>query len=104
KNTWPEWIPREGGAWERRWCFEFESSVPADHVSSEGMSEPELEVVVEPAASPHRLTVTTTTRANAWSDDVFFFAAYRLFERLERRFGRLKTIHGQPRALWRPFR
>jgi hypothetical protein len=104
KNSWPEWRPVGGGGWARQWTFEFETAVPDELISSVSLSEPDLEVSVEPGASPVELSVTTTTHANAWSDDIFFFVFYRLFERLEAKFGRLRAIQGQPRDLWRPFR
>lgn len=104
KNPWPEWMPVEGGGLARQWMFEFDSPVPDDSISSDGLDESDLQVSVERGASETMLILTTTTQANAWSDEGFFFAFYRLFERLESKFGRLKTIQGQARDLWRPFR
>lgn len=104
KNPWPEWIPVRGGGLARHWTFEFDAPVSNDSISSEGLDEPDLQVRVERGASATTLVLTTTTHANASSDESFFFAFYRLFERLESKFGRLKTIQGQARDLWRPFR
>jgi len=104
KNPWPAWAPVEGGGFARHWVFEFERPPPDDAVSPEGLGEPDLEVTLERGARPSELAVATTTRANAFSDEVFFAMAFRLFERLESKFGRVRTIQGQPRDQWRPFR
>jgi len=105
KNKWPDWIPAEQGVMERRWQIEFEAPLDGqEFASSGGLGESELEVLVTQGARSSELDVVTKTRGNAWSDELFFFAAYRLFERLEAKFGRIRTIQGQGREQWRPFR
>lgn len=100
----PSGMPVEGGGSARRWTFDFAKPVPDDLISATGLDEPDLHVTVERGASETALFLTTTTHGSPFSDEGFFFAFYRLFERLESKFGRLKSIQGQPRDLWRPFR
>jgi hypothetical protein len=105
KNVWPEWVALEGGGLARRWQIELEMPPREEAIASpEDLGESDLEVEVTHGATPTQLHVTTSTRGNAWSDELFLFAAYRLFERLEAKFGRIRTIQGQERNLWRPFR
>jgi len=103
KNDWPEWVREEGGVVGRKWRFEFEQPLP-DRVSDSALGDDVLKVQIARGGSSHELVITTTTAENAWSDEVFFIATFRLFQRLEATFGRLKTIQGQARNMWRPFR
>jgi len=104
KNPWPEWTPLEAGAFARRWKFEFERPPQEELISADGLDDAELQIALTRGDSRAELIATTTTKGNAWSDAIFFTAFYRLFERLEARFGRLRTIQGQARDQWRPFR
>jgi hypothetical protein len=103
KNPWPEWKWVDG-EWQRCWHFEFEHDISPSSMVSDGLSEEELSVHVVAAESPTKLVVTTTTRGLRLSDELFFYATYRLFAKLEERFGKILTIEGQERALWRPYR
>jgi len=103
KNLWPEWVPDSAGGWSRTWSFVFEQDMPALLLPA-GLSDEVVDVAVAAGPSANHLLVKTRTIANRWSDEVFFLSAYRLFERLEQRFGPLVSIEGQPRAHWRPFR
>jgi hypothetical protein len=105
KNAWPEWVPVDEGEVVRHWRIEFEREQDQTAIAlSECLGEPELVVTVKQGATPTELHVMASTRGNPWSDELFFFAFYRLFERLESRFGRIRTIQGQSRNQWRPFR
>ncbi len=105
KNAWPDWTPVAGGAHERRWTFEFEQPLDDAQIASAQLDAPNVKVTMQRReASKTILDLMATTDGNAWSDEIFFYAFYALFERLEQAFGRLKTIQGQPRDLWRPFR
>jgi hypothetical protein len=104
KNSWPAWTPVEGGGSVRCWVFEFENPLSDEQVSPEGLSDQDLQVAVARGAQSSELILRVTTYGNPYSDDVFFTAFYRLFERLEGKCGQLKAIQGQPRNLWRPFR
>ncbi len=101
KNRWPPWIPQPDGSHQRTWHFRFEESVsPTDqHL----LDEPDISASITHPA-PDSLVITTTTRGNAFSDELFFFASFRLFVKLEELYGRLKSIEGEDRSLWRPFR
>ena len=103
RNPWPSWAPAGTNAFARHWIFEFEDPISLP-VSPDGLSDSDLQVTAERGESPHLLLATTVTTANAWSDAIFFDAFYRLFERLEAHFGRLRSIQGQAREQWRPFR
>jgi hypothetical protein len=104
KNKWPEWISVQNGCFTRHWVFEFEAPLDVDRISSKGLSETHLAVDATVGASPTELKLTTTTNQNPRSDEIFYFAFYRLFRRLEMELGKLKSIQGQPRDEWRPFR
>jgi hypothetical protein len=102
KNTWPKWVPSPRGGWQREWSLEFEHDV--DIYSTAGLSDYELEATAELGPTKRDITLTTRTTLDPMSDEIFFTAAFRLFLRIEERCGRLKSIQGQPRELWRPFR
>jgi hypothetical protein len=104
KNPWPKWEPTDGGGWSRHWVFEFEQIIMDESVSSNGLGDSNITVLAMRGRTPSELIVTATTSANIWSDEIFYRAFFHLFEKLEMRFGRLKSIQGQPRFLWRPFR
>lgn len=104
KNAWPEWRPVGDGAFVRRWKFELERALQEDFLIPDDLGDDDIEVTVSTGERDTELIATTATRQNAWSDQVFFFAFHRLFERMEERFGRLKSIQGQPRDEWPPFR
>lgn len=104
KNPWPKWEPIDGGGWSRRWVFEFEQFIIDEPISSHGLGDSNINVLVIRGQTPTELIVTATTLANIWSDEIFYRAFFHLFLQLQMRFGRLKSIQGQPRSLWRPFR
>lgn len=103
-NPWPSWIGGPDGSWVRHWAFEFVMPVSNALLSSATLDQPHLRVEVARGATPSELRLVATTRANAWSDEIFFFEFYALFQRLEELFGPIRTIEGQARNLWRPFR
>lgn len=103
-NPWPKWEPTEEGGWVRRWSFRFECALRDDEVASDGLGDASLHVLVSRGASSSELVALTTTHANPWSDECYFFVFFRLFHQLEVRFGRLDSIQGQARMCWRPFR
>ncbi|MDC0723642.1 hypothetical protein [Nannocystis bainbridge] len=103
-NPWPDWIGGPDGSWARHWTFEFEMPVADAVLSSAKLDQPRLHIELARGATPKELRLVATTRANAWSDEVFFFEFYTLFQRLEDLFGPIRTIEGQARDLWRPFR
>lgn len=103
KNCWPEW-KRAGDGYLRVWRFEFERELDADRISNDGLGDEDLQVAVQLGESSSVLIAETWTVENPFSDSIFFVAFWRLFQRIEARFGRLKTIQGQARESWRPFR
>jgi len=104
-NPWPEWQALADGAHRRTFRFELEQAIaPATNLDEVLREGDVLDVHAQRGDAPYVLMVETTTRDNARSDELFFFAFYRLFVRIEERVGRILTIEGQARALWRPFR
>lgn len=101
KNRWPAWIKQPDGSHQRVWHFQFEETISP--INNRSLDEPDIVVSVT-HVGPTSLLVTTTTHANAFSDEIFFFAAFRLFKTLEETYGRLKSIEGEERKRWRPFR
>jgi len=102
KNHWPNWMPLENGQFARHWTFEFEGCLP-ENTDAE-LSDADISVRLSRGGTPNQLLATTSTSGNAWSDAVFFTTFYRFLERLEARFGRLRSIQGQARDEWPPFR
>ncbi|MCY1058289.1 hypothetical protein [Nannocystis sp. SCPEA4] len=103
-NPWPQWVGGEDGSWARHFTFEFETAVAGDALAAANVDQADLMVQVAEGATPCQIRLTATTRANAWSDAVFYDQFYTLFARLEEVFGRIHTIEGQAREMWRPFR
>jgi hypothetical protein len=103
KNDWPKWVPTDDGGWRRDWHFEFESPVAVESLAAQ-LDEPGLAVSVSRTSSASVLDIAVTTHGNPKTDDTFFFAMYRLFKRVEEMFGPIRTIQGQAREMWRPFR
>ncbi len=103
KNQWPKWVDLGNGHWERRWRFRFEIDI-VDIPSSEQFDYPRTMVSLAEGADPRELLTTVRTQGNPFSDDLFFIHSYVLFQQLEHMIGKLSTIQGQPRELWRPFR
>ncbi len=103
KNPWPTWVSMADGSWQRQWIFELER--PVSDGSLEGrLRLPSLAVQAVRLKSPNELEMTVSTTDNPWSDAIFFTAMYRLFQGVEEAFGQIKSIQGQPRNMWRPYR
>jgi hypothetical protein len=103
-NPWPKWEPTNEGGWVRSWSFRFDCELRDEAVTSDGLGDASLHVLLSRGSSSTELVALTTTHANPWSDECFFFVFFRLFQQLEARFGRLELIQGQARVFWRPFR
>ncbi|WAS98637.1 hypothetical protein [Nannocystis punicea] len=103
-NPWPRWVGDAHGSWARRFTFVFVAPVAAEALAAVDVDQPDLTVRLARGAAPCELQLVATTCANPRSDAVFFFQFHDLFARLEQIFGRIETIEGQARQLWRPFR
>jgi hypothetical protein len=101
RNNWPRWVQREDGAWFREWTISLKE-IPHAEVDSVQLGEENIDVSV--AVDGPVLHLVTMTNENPWTDEMFFVATVRLFRRVERAFGEIDLIQGQPRSMWRPFR
>jgi hypothetical protein len=104
-NRWAPLKRPENGHWQRTWHFAFSDNIPP-HLSLEAvsneLSENDFQVTLTQNGAK-QMNATVTTIDDGW-DDRFFFATYRLFERINEKIGTLQTIEGQDRGLWRPWR
>jgi len=103
KNAWPEWVADASGGWTRTWKVAFEAP-PTEAQLGATLDIDELSVVICRDEQLNCVVFRARTTSNPWSDQLFFHAAYELFIALERLFGRIVSIQGQSRNLWRPFR
>jgi hypothetical protein len=103
-NPWPRWVSGEDGSWARHFTVEFVTPVADEALAVANVDQPDLAIRLMRGATACELRLAATTRANAWSDEVFYFQFHALFVRLEQVFGPLRAIEGQARELWRPFR
>jgi hypothetical protein len=103
KNNWPEWQEITPGRWLREWEMELERHAN-DGEATFALGQRPIYVTVVPGPAPTQLAVRVVTEAEPLSDEIFFYAMYEMFREIEHRFGKLKTMQGQPCDLWRPFR
>lgn len=100
----PAWVQRADGVWERAWEVTFAASPSEELLASVAdLSEASLQVRLAPASSPRTIKVTMTVTHDPLSDDHFVWAPRRLHERLEKTFGAIDTIFGQPREWFGTF-
>jgi hypothetical protein len=100
----PEWRP-VGEDWVREWTIDLEQSPSPDGLEQlqRGLQDPRMTATRLSLAASGTVVVTTTTRMNPFSDDVFWFAAYDMLRRIDAQYA-IRRIQGQPRAVWQPFR
>lgn len=104
-NPWPPLEHLSDGRWQRVWRIRLTGPVPCGlqlDVLSAHMSETDCMVSVQPIGE-RELTVTVLTKEHGWSD-VFYFATYRMFAKIDECIGTIESIEGQPRDMWRPWR
>lgn len=101
----PQWHRANDGRWTRDWSVRL-----ADRPNAEArrnlhdLSEEGIQVVAEVDNDGHTLHLRTTTDRDAFSDEIYFVAAYRMLRRIDENVGRIESIQGQPREWWQPFR
>lgn len=99
------WVLGVDGRMSRTWEVRL-AATPERDVRSWRLNEPGLEVRVaqSSAEDPRVLAVTTVSLGDHLSDEIFYFATYRLFAAIDRELAPISAINGSPRNVWYPFR
>ncbi|MBN8612653.1 MAG: hypothetical protein J0L92_18810 [Deltaproteobacteria bacterium] len=103
--TFPAWAPGPDGLMHRTWHLVLRDP-PSERVETWRAAEPSLQVRVDVVAGGdgRRLDVVTTALAEPMSDEVFYWATYRVFVAIDHELDHVEEIQGSPRDSWFPFR
>lgn len=103
----PQWTKSADGRWTRTWSIRLLEPVdPGLNAADLSRRLTGEEIDAEVVLSSDRITmhIVTSTRRNAYSDEVFHLAAYKMLKFIDSDVARIDTIQGQPRSAWQPFR
>jgi hypothetical protein len=103
--AFPRWQRGSDGVWARDWTIRLTRPIDDDgRAKLHTLSDDSVSVDAVIADDGQSLRLRTTTTGEAQSDEIFFWAAYRMLRRLNDEIGDIELIQGQPRVWWQPFR
>jgi hypothetical protein len=121
KHTWPVPVQMADGKWARVWMIQLKAPPPAAPAvetlsavitqeigqflagADKRLEDLQNELVISlQRANPQAIRAALITDRDDWPDELLF-AAWRLFEDIDRMLGTIDTIDGQPRDHWPPW-
>ncbi|MEC4895835.1 MAG: hypothetical protein SAL07_24080 [Oscillatoria sp. PMC 1051.18] len=103
-HNWAKLNQTENGKWKRVWQISLKDPLPETvnlNDISQDLSNQDFQVIIKVLQRKH-LEVCVTTQRWGWDDD-FYFATYKMFEKIDCLLGTIDTIQGQERDLWNPW-
>ena len=105
KPAFPTWIQESSSLSSRLWMLVLERTPSAgwkEAIAQLGVPGLETSGSLDPDGVTLRVRAATTL--NPMDDEVFYGAAYSMLRAIDQKIGRIRTIQGQPRNRWQPFR
>lgn len=103
RTRFPSWHQAADGTWSRTWHLVMEKAF-AEKLGHEFDLSGEYDIALLRVDSENSASLITSTREDPMSDELFYFAAYRLLIAIDERIGKIATIEGLPRDAYQPFR